>query len=145
MDYFAGFDISGSGMAVQKARLDAVALNLANVHTALGSDGGLYRPQEVISGARGDAPFPSYLEQAGLPGMGAEVVETRALDLPPRLVHDPGHPYADERGYVSYPGINPVFEMVRMIEAVQAYEANVRALNAAKTMALRALEIGRGS
>ena len=70
----------------------------------------------------------------------AEIVRD---DSPPRLVYDPSHPDANEEGYVAYPNINVVNEMVDLITASRAYEANVTALNAAKTMALKALEIGR--
>ena len=105
----------------------------------------LVHGDQVITAERTGAGFASYMPGVGLPSRGAEVVGTRPVNTPPRLVHDPGHPYADERGFVSYPGINPVSEMVGLMEAARAYEANVRALNAAKSMALRALEIGRQS
>jgi flagellar basal-body rod protein FlgC len=81
-------------------------------------------------------------QQQGYTPGGVTVSEIVGMDLEPRLVLDPGHPDADQRGYVNYPNINPVAEMVTMIEAVRGYEANVRALNAAKAMALSALEIG---
>jgi flagellar basal-body rod protein FlgC len=142
MDYFAAFEVSASGMTVQKLRLDVIAANLANVNTTRSAEGGVYRPLEVLIGER--TGFESHLQAGlrGLAGLGAEVVDVRPLDLPPRLVHDPGHPDADEQGFVEFPAISPVSEMVSLIEATRAYEANVRAMEAAREMALRALEIG---
>lgn len=140
-DYFAAFDISATGLTVEKARLDTVALNLANVNTTRGVDGGPFRPLEVVVAERPARTFGSYFAQASVPG-GAEVVDVRPRQSTPRLVYDPGHPDADARGFVAYPGINPVSEMVTLMETTRAYEANVRALNAARELALRALEIG---
>jgi flagellar basal-body rod protein FlgC len=145
MDYFSVFEISASGMALERVRLDTVALNLANTNTSRTEDGGPYRPLRVIARARDAAGFEGRIDallNGNYPG-GVEVMDIAAQDVEPRLVYDPGHPEADDTGYVAYPNINPVSEMVTMIEAVRGYEANVRALNAAKAMALSALEIGR--
>lgn len=144
MDYFSAFDISASGLTVQKLRLDTVALNLANVNTTRVTGGGVFRPLEVIIGER--ATFRAQMDalESGLRGMGVEVVDIRPADVQPRLVHDPGHPDANADGFVEFPGINPVSEMVTLIETTRAYEANVRAINAAREIALRALEIGSG-
>jgi flagellar basal-body rod protein FlgC len=143
MDYMTAFAISGSGMAVEKMRVDAVALNLANVHSTRSGDEALYGPLQVISRAR---PTSFQAELGRLDGGqlmgGAEVVELRRAPLPPRLVYEPGHPNADARGFVSYPGVNPVTEMVTMMTSLRAYQANVAALNAAKSMMQRALDIG---
>jgi flagellar basal-body rod protein FlgC len=83
---------------------------------------------------------------AGIPGApgldGVEVKSIVALSTPPRLVYEPGHPDANEKGFVAYPGINPISEMVNLMSATRAYEANVAALSAAKTMALKTLELG---
>jgi flagellar basal-body rod protein FlgC len=73
---------------------------------------------------------------------GVEVNEVRQIDVPPRLVYEPSHPDADAKGFVAYPGINPVAEMINLITTMRAYEANVTAMNAAKTMAMKALDIG---
>jgi flagellar basal-body rod protein FlgC len=72
------------------------------------------------------------------------VGEVEPADVPPRQVYDPGHPDADASGFVSYPGVNPVSEMVQLITVTRAYEANVRAFNAARSMATKALEMGSG-
>ncbi|MEE8058570.1 MAG: flagellar basal body rod protein FlgC [Pseudomonadales bacterium] len=142
MDYFASFDISASGMAVQKVKLDIVALNLANVNTTRGVSGGPYQPKQVIMGERTQSSFESQLSAYHSQLGGVEVVGIQATISEPRLVHDPDHPDANEDGMVAFPNINPVSEMVHLMEATRAYEANVRAVNAAKTMALRALDIG---
>lgn len=147
MDYYSVFEISSSGMSLERIRLDTLALNLANANTSRTEDGGPYRPLRVIARARDAAEFEGRIDtllNSNYPG-GVEVMDIVAQDVEPRLVYDPGHPEADDRGYVAYPNINPVSEMVTLIEAVRGYEANVRALNAAKAMALSALEIGRES
>lgn len=143
MDYFAAFDISASGMTAQKFRLDTVALNLANASTTRSLTGGPYRRQHVILGERA-APtgFEAALErEQSLRYRGVQVVQVQEDDSPPRLAFEPGHPDSDKRGFVQYPNVNPLSEMVLLLEATRLYEANVRALNAARTMALRALEI----
>lgn len=143
-DYFSAFDISASGMDVQKMRVETVALNLANMNTTRTAAGGPYRPLHVVISERGGgAAFHQAMDAARQRlELGAAVAELREEHLAPRLVYEPGHPDADEKGFVAYPNINPVTQMMTLIESTRAYEANVRALNAAKTMALRALEIG---
>jgi flagellar basal-body rod protein FlgC len=134
MDYTAIFEISASGMDYQRLRLETVANNLANANTTRGVDGGIYRPLEVVA-TSGRQVFDEVLQ-------GVEEVNVVEKNAPPRLVFNPSHPDADAQGYVTMPGINPVDEMLSMMMATRGYEANIRALNAAKTMALRALEIG---
>lgn len=141
MDYFAVFEISASGMAVQKARLDAVAMNLANANTTRGVGGGPYRPVDVVIGER-SVSFDTMFSAHGRRLAGAEVLEMRPRLDAVRRVHRPGHPDADADGFVRLPDINPVSEMVQMMEATRAYEANVRAVNAARIMAQSALDIG---
>ena len=141
MDYFSAFAISGSGMSVEKLRLDVTALNLANANSTRAGTGALYQPLTVISSAKAGG-FAAAIASAGNAALGAQVTEVRAQPVPPRLVYEPSHPDADAKGFVAYPGINTVHEMVTLISATRAYEANVAALNAAKVMALKALEIG---
>jgi flagellar basal-body rod protein FlgC len=142
MSYLQAFAISASGMAVEKARVDLTAANLANAHATRTVDGSLPQPMRLVSMARAGASFPSLLAAAGGAPGGAEVVAIAPLQAAPRLVYEPGHSDADDKGFVAYPGINPVTEMVTLLTAVRAYEANVAALNAAKTMALRTLQLG---
>lgn len=141
MDYSAAFKISASGMAVEKLRLDTTAANLANMNNAAPSAAEAYRPMRVIS----QAASPQFGVQFGrLQGQAAQV-QIKGLEaqaVAPRLVHEPGHPYADAKGYVAYPGVNHAAEMVNLNAALRAYEANVVAMNAAKTMAARTMDIG---
>lgn len=142
MDYSASFAISASGMAVEKLRLDVTAANLANIHSSAATPDQLYRPLRVVSQ---EAPLEfsrQFDELYAVAGGGAQVAGVEPLNVAPRLVHEPGHPHADARGFVSYPGINHTSEMVNLMTALRAYEANVVAMNAAKVMAARALEIG---
>ena len=142
MNYLGAFAISASGMTVEKTRLDVTALNLANIHSTRSADGTPFVPMQVISAARQGAPFAAYLSAAGAQAAGAKVVDVRARSASPRMAYEPGHPDADAQGFVTYPGIDPVGEMVDLISTLRAYEANVAAANAAKTMALKALELG---
>ncbi|MDI3538592.1 MAG: flagellar basal-body rod protein FlgC [Bacillota bacterium] len=143
---FASFDIAASGLTAQRLRLDVIANNLANAETTRTADGGPYVRQLVVFAPREVAPFSYFLGAAAAaqaPGHGVRV-EGIVLDpSPPRRVYQPGHPDADEAGYVLYPNVNVVKEMVDMISASRAYEANAAAFNAAKGMALKALELGR--
>lgn len=143
MNYFTAFDISATGMGLERLRLDVASINLANVHTTRTPDGSSFKPLRVV--ASGGVSFETALAYASdryAPAMGIRVQE---MDTAPRMVFDPKHPDADENGFVSYPDINPVSEMIGVLTATRAYEANVRAFNAAKTMALKALEIGGNS
>lgn len=137
MTLFRSFDISASGLTAQRLRMDTIANNLANANTTRTERGGPYRREMPMFAAR---------EAAGSDG--DEMAGVRVLGIaedtdPPRLVYDPGHPDANTDGYVQMPNVNVVTEMVDMISASRAYEANVTALNAAKAMAMKALEIGR--
>ncbi|MDM5179194.1 flagellar basal body rod protein FlgC [Massilia sp. CCM 8695] len=139
MDQHSLFQISASGMAVEKLRLDVSTANLANMHSTAGAGKALYRPLQVISRA---VPL-TFSEQMGhIAAGGAEVASIAPQEVAPRMVFEPAHPDADAKGFVAYPGVNQTSEMMTMLSALRAYEANVVALKAAKTMASRALEIG---
>lgn len=145
MGLFDTFSISASGMTSERLRLDLIANNVANMNTAS-------RPNDPNNPVyRRRVPlFAEQLRQSmsvnGLQpkGMGVKVRAIVEDPAPPRIVNDPNHPLADEQGNVAYPNINIVNEMVDMITASRSYEANVTTLNAAKSMALKALEISRG-
>lgn len=149
MDYSAVFGISAWGMGVDQLRLNIAAMNLANANTTGGPNGAVYHPLEVVTHPHfsdmltryGSAGGPTQVELANTGEPDTVIEQTNAA---PRLVYDPGHPDANAQGYVTYPGINPVSEMVNLISITRSYEANVRAMNAAKTMALKALDIGSG-
>ena len=141
--------VSASGLTAERLRLDVISNNIANVNTTKGPDGKPYRRQEVIFAARGSGNrFESLLNSAGgnaqAGGAGVEVAQIRSDSGPFKRIYDPTSPAKDKDGYVDMPNIEPVIEMVDMISASRAYEAGVTAINAAKQMEARALEIGRG-
>lgn len=143
MDFFQAAAISASGMEVERTRLDVTAMNLANVHSSRTAEGGAYKPMRVVAAAGPVAPFSAAVASAGQP-TGARVLDIQRVDVPPRLAFEPGHPDADAQGFVAYPGVDTTVEMVSLMTAVRSYEANVIAMNAAKSMAMKALEIGGG-
>ena len=138
--YLDIFDVSGAGMRLERVRLETAALNIANAHTTRGPDGTLFQPLRVV--ARAQVPSFENALLEGAPLGGASTYEIGPSGVQPRLVYDPGHPHADARGYVAMPGVNPLVEMTQIMTAVRAYEANVKAVEAARAMAQRALEIG---
>ncbi len=146
MSIFDSFAISASGMSAEKLRLDIISNNLANINTAGKTDGTIqpYRRQVPLFAQQLRQAINARSNTYGFNGAGVKVTGIVHDPNPPRTVYDPDHPYADENGYVAYPNINVLNEMVDMITATRAYEANVTAFNAAKSMALKALEIGKG-
>lgn len=138
MDYQQTFAVSAAGMEVERRRLDIAAMNLANAQTVTGPDGRGYRPQRVFAQAgQGRVGFDSLVT---LP-----LVTIAETGTPERKMHEPGHPMADAQGYVAYPGIDHASEMMTVVTAMRAYEANVVAMHASREMALRALDIGSGT
>lgn len=142
MDFVSAAAISLSGMQVEQARIDVAAMNLANMHTTRAPGGGVYRPLGVVSTQAGQLPFSSFLGGLGSANPGAQVLSLQPLNTAPRMVYEPGHPDADAKGFVAYPGIDSTSQMVNVMTAVRAYEANVMVINAAKAMAVKALTIG---
>lgn len=140
MDYSNTFAISAAGMDVERLRVDVAALNLANANAAIVPGGVNYQPLRVTTTASHVDSFGA-LVGVGLAGPQA-VVEpgTQA----PRQVLEPGNPAADAQGFVRYPGVDTTVEMMTLMSATRAYEANVSALNAARSMAMKDLEIGGG-
>jgi len=162
---FSGLDISASGMRAQRIRQNAISSNLANAQTTRTDEGGPYRRQFVVftadsdnrevrllnkepnlNGAETDSghmPIPpaNFPRDERFFGNGVSVAEIREDTRPPRMVYDPAHPDADEKGYVAMPNINVVEEMTDMISATRAYEANVTAFNAVKGMVMQALQL----
>jgi flagellar basal-body rod protein FlgC len=148
MGLFDAINAAGSGLTAERLRMDVTAENLANAQTTRGADGQPYRRKEVVLQQR-DGGFGAALDTA----MGrsassdaaggvqvAGIVEDQS-DL--KLVYDPGHPDANAEGYVEMPNVNPVTEMVDLISASRGYEANVTAIQAAKTMFSKTLDILR--
>jgi flagellar basal-body rod protein FlgC len=149
MSMFGGLEISASGLTAERLRMDVTAENLANAQTTRGADGQPYRRKEVIL-QETPGSFGATLSKAMGAGNGsaqgggvqvAGVVQDTATPL--KRVYDPGHPDADAQGYVSMPNVDTVTEMVDLISASRAYEANVTAMQAAKQMFSRTLELLR--
>ncbi len=140
MTMFQAFRTSASGLTAERLRMDTIANNLANANTTRTEAGGPYQRQTVIF-----TPMErsNKLNRKAI-GHGVKVVGVVADNSPPRLVFDPQHPDANGDGYVEMPNVHVVKEMVDLITATRAYEANITAINAAKSMAMKALEIGRG-
>lgn len=143
---FTGIQISGSGLTAQRLRLDVIAGNIANAETTRSGEVDAagrpvpYRRRMVV--LESGNPFDFYLGRMK-DSCGVRVKEIVEDAAPPRLVYNPDHPDADPLGYVQMPNVNVLEEMVDLIDATRAYEANVTALNATKEMCLRALDIGR--
>jgi flagellar basal-body rod protein FlgC len=148
MSLFGGLEISASGLTAERLRMDVSAENLANAQTTRGTDGQPYRRKEVVlqeaAGSFGASLSAAMGAGNGTQGGGVQVagiVQDTATPL--KRVYDPGHPDADAQGYVSMPNVDTVTEMVDLISAQRAYEANVTAMQAAKQMFSKTLELLR--
>lgn len=134
MSIFNVFDIAGSALHAQSARLNAVSSNLANADSMVGANGQPYRAKQVVFVA---TPVGN---EGGQGVRVSQVVESAA---PLRLVYEPNNPHANEQGYVSMPNVNVVDEMVNMISASRAYQTNAEMMNTAKQLLLKTLTIGQ--
>ena len=133
--------ISASAMRAERLRLDVIASNLANANTTRTAAGGPYRRRHVVFAARDfDSQFGEAMAARGVK-QGVAVAEVIEDPSPLRLVFDPAHPDADAEGYVAYPNVNPVLEMVDLMGATRAYEANVQAVLATRRMGEATLSI----
>ena len=145
MGMFDALEISASGLTAERMRMDVVAQNLANAQTTRGADGQPYRRKEVVLQERAGS-FGASLSAAmnkSSEGGGVEVAAVVEDQTPLKRVHDPAHPDADADGYVQMPNVDSVAEMVDLISAQRAYEANVTAMNAAKQMFSKTLDLLR--
>jgi flagellar basal-body rod protein FlgC len=145
MGLFDAIDVSGSGLSAERLRMDVTAENLANAQTTRSAAGGPYRRKEVVlQESGGPGSFGNALAGAmasnGAPG-GVEVSGIVDDPTPNRMVYDPGHPDANAQGYVQMPNVNPVTEMVDLITASRSYEANVTAMQTAKQMFSKTLDL----
>lgn len=147
MSIFSAIDISASGLTAQRLRMDTISQNIANVNTTRTTGGGPYRRKLVVFEAREaqdgfNGMFSRALEKQQT-GQGVRAVGIVEDNTPPKMMYDPNHPDANDQGYVMLPNVNIVTEMVDMISATRAYEANTAAVRSSKDIALKALEIGR--
>jgi len=137
MRVFSALDISASGLYAERTRMDVIANNLANANTTRTPEGGPFRRQLVV--LRGT----EVSDPGDLSGLGVSVSGVIDDTTPFPLVYDPGHPDANADGYVAMPNVNVVEEMVDMITALRAYEANVTAIDTNKNMVRSSLDIIR--
>jgi flagellar basal-body rod protein FlgC len=148
MSLFGGLEISASGLTAERLRMDVTAENLANAQTTRGANGQPYRRKEVVlqetPGSFG-ASLSAAMGGADKGSSGGVQVAGIVQDTttPLKRVYDPGHPDADAQGYVSMPNVDTVTEMVDLISAQRAYEANVTAMQSAKQMFSRTLDLLR--
>ncbi len=146
MDFFSSMRVSASGLEAQTKRMSTISSNIANAETTKveGQEGPYKRKDPIFAAETDRESFGEILaNELDESVQGVRVQEIREDERPPRLVYDPSHPHANEDGYVAMPNVNAVQEMANMVNAQRSYEANVTALNAAKAMAQKALEIGR--
>lgn len=151
MGFYDGYNVATSGMSAQRTRINVVSANIANAKTTHTEDGGPYKKQQVV--------FEDVLVANSNKKTNSNDIETtnnnksdlslRAVgvksilqsDAKPVMKYEPNHPDANEQGYVAYPDINPVVEMVDLIEAMRSYEANVASFEAHKNMDMKTLDI----
>jgi flagellar basal-body rod protein FlgC len=153
MSFWDSLRIGSSALSAQRLRLDLISNNIANAETTRTDAGGAYKRQDVVFSTQGQKSFLPALvlanrkqtdvmaEQANLGGV--QVASIITDQDPGQRVYDPTHPDADKDGYVTFPNVNLVVEMTNMMSATRSYEANLSMIDAAKRMALRALDIGR--
>lgn len=150
MTMFHSMNTTSSALTAQRLRMDVISSNMANVDSTRGVDGKAYRRKMVVLEPREDS-FSSFLNKAmgsqggNAAGNGVKVSQIKEdTRTPMKLVYDPEHPDANpETGYVEYPNVDPLREMVDLISATRSYEANVTVFNASKGMMMKALEIGK--
>ncbi len=144
--------VGASALSAQRLRLDVISNNIANAETTHTTEGGAYKRQDVVFMPQSTSSFlPQFLaarrssidpnQSSGLGGVRTAAIITD--ETPGASVYDPTHPDADADGYVTYPNVNMVTEMTNMLSATRSYEAGLSVVEAAKRMALRALEIGK--
>lgn len=161
MAYLSSFDISSYGLSAQRFRMDVISSNIANANTTRTSEGGPYQRRDVVFKAidfnktlneklagnnnmlEYENPLDdSFLQENANPAIMSVAVDKVVRDESEfRYKYDPGHPDANEEGYVAYPNINPVIEMSNLIEATRSYQANVSAFQSAKSIAQSAIDI----
>ena len=153
MGFFDGYNVSTSGMSAQRTRINVVSANIANAKTTHTAEGGPYKKQEVVfediliannkkTNSNDVEVTNSKNSDVSLRGVGVKSI--LQSDAKPVMRYEPAHPDADEKGYVAYPDINPVIEMVNLVEATRSYEANVASFNTHKNIDSKTLDILNG-
>ncbi len=150
MGFFDGYNVSTSGMSAQRTRINVVSANIANAKTTHTAEGGPYKKQQVVfedilvanskkTNINDVETTNNKNSDVSLRGVGVKSIVQS--DAKPVMRYEPAHPDADEKGYVAYPDINPVVEMVDLIEAMRSYEANVASFNTHKNIDSKTLDI----
>ncbi len=138
-------EISRTALDVEWRRLEVIAGNLANANTTRTALGEPYRAMRLVSGPKTDF---AQLLKGGRPNealTGVAVYGLEPINAPARRVYEPGNPQADTNGFVTYPGFDHAEEMTLMVKTARAYEANIVAMNAARQMYVKALDLGKKS
>lgn len=146
MDFMSALDIGSSALSAQRTHLNVISMNLANIRSTQTANGeGPYQRKSVVfESTPVDTPFSKAMQSALDRDLsGVKVTGVVNDNRPPRMAYEPGHPDADENGYVAYPDINVVEEMANMITTMRSYEANAASISTTKTMFNKALEIGK--
>lgn len=148
MSMFNSINISTSALNAEKTRIDIISKNMANVNTTRSTGGMPYRRQMVVFEDNKPNSFENHLSKYKsknkIDNKGVKIRKIVEDDSPFKLVYEPGHPDADENGYLKMPNVDTVKEMVDLISAQRSYDANITAINSSKSMLMKALEIGRG-
>jgi flagellar basal-body rod protein FlgC len=149
MGLFDMMSISASALTAERRRAEVTSANLANAETTHTESGGPYVRKEVVFSASNPSPFRTVLNHLGhfgqAPGGAVQLTQVVNDTTPPVMRYEPGNPDADKNGFVAYPAINPVSEMVDLMGAVRAYQLNASAVGAAKQMIQQSLEILKSS
>lgn len=145
MDFFSSMNVSSSALSAERTRMNLISSNLANANTTRTPEGGPYKRKDAVFAA---TPVENRFSRAldGASGKELRQVEIQRIvedQNPPRMQYDPSHPDADAKGYVAMPNVNVIEEMADMIAASRTYEANVMAVQAAKSMAMKTLELSK--
>lgn len=147
MSFLGSLDIGASALSAQRIRMDIIAQNIANVNTTRTDNNTPYRRKTVIFEEKKPiSTFYRFLSGGSSQkhvGRGVRVTRIAEDNTPFKKIHEPGHPDSDAEGYVQMPNVDVITEMVNMISATRAYEANVTSINTTKSIAMKALEIGR--
>lgn len=146
MDFFSAMNISSSALSAERTRMNLISSNLANANTTKTPEGGPYKRKDAVFSAT--APQQSAFSRTLDGATAQQVREVQVSQIiedknPPKMQFDPNHPDADTQGFVAMPNVSVIEEMADMINATRVYEANVTAVQAAKNMALKTLEISK--
>lgn len=142
MDLFRNLEISATALTAERLRMDLISDNIANANTTRTKEGGPYQRKVPVFAEVLDESYSQDGQLISKPA-GVQVLTIQPDGKPPRLVYDPSHPDANAAGYVAYPDINPVVEMVNLISASRSYEANITAFNSSKQIFQASLDLGK--